>query len=84
MFGVNQKRILAWMTLAGVEARPVGSRGRQDVDTELIVELRDTDQLSWRQIADSVGMSKTSVINRYRVATEGNRRDRQGIPFPVA
>jgi transposase-like protein len=56
--------------------RRTGPRGRVDVPDELIVELRDVEQLSYATIAGEVGMSKTGVLTRYRVATEGQRRDR--------
>lgn len=63
--------------IAQAEAlRRTGPRGRTDVPDGLIVELRDVEQLSFAAVASECGMSKTGVINRYRMATEGRRRDR--------
>lgn len=74
---VDATTVQRWIRQAGeIELRRTGPRGRTDVPTALIVELRDVDHLSWSQVADEVRMSKTGVQTRYRLATEGARRDR--------
>lgn len=74
--GVDQMTVQRWLRQADVARRRVGPRGRTDVTTALVVELRDVEQLSFAAIAAEVDMSKTGVLNRYRVATEGARRGR--------
>ena len=56
-----------------VETRRRGPRGRQDVDTDLILEMRDEDGETWPEIAEQVGMSISGVRCRYRLATTGER-----------
>jgi transposase-like protein len=73
--GVSATTVARWIAQADV-LRRTGPRGRVDIPDNLIVELRDVEQLSFSAIATEVRMSKTGVINRYRVATEGKRRDR--------
>jgi transposase-like protein len=64
--------------VAQVDAlRRTGPRGRLDVADSLIVELHDVEHLSFAATAAEVKMSKSGVINRYRTATEGKRRDRR-------
>lgn len=72
---VNPTTIARWIAQADM-LRRTGPRGRTDVPDSLIVELRDVEHLSFSAVAAEVQMSKTGVINRYRVATEGQRRDR--------
>lgn len=72
---VNPTTIARWV--AQVDAlRRTGPRGRTDVPDSLIVELRDVEHLPFAALAAEVGMSKSGVLHRYRVATEGHRRDR--------
>ncbi|MGH8571021.1 MAG: helix-turn-helix domain-containing protein [Gammaproteobacteria bacterium] len=72
--GVHNRTVAGWI---GSDLRRTGPRGRTDVPDELIVRLRDGDRLSFGEVAEAVGMSKTGVIKRYRVATEGHQRDRE-------
>lgn len=70
--GVDQRTI--WRVLQGrVESRRVGPRGRTDVTDAEIVESREVDQLSWSEIAEQTGMSRTGVRTRYLMATSGQR-----------
>lgn len=56
--GVDASTVRRWV--ARVETlRRTGPRGRVDVSTELIVELRDAERLSFGDIATAVGMSKS-------------------------
>ena len=73
--GVHQMTVARWLAQV-TTLRRTGPRGRTDVPDRLIVELRDVERLSFTAIAAQTQMSKTGVINRYRVATEGRRRDR--------
>lgn len=59
--------------------RRTGPRGRREVPSALIVELRDVERMSFGAIATDVGMSKSGVMTRYRLATEGGRRDRPPV-----
>lgn len=70
--GVDSKTV--WRHLRGVvEPRRTGPRGRADVTDELIVSLRDDDEMSWPQIAREVQMSRSGVRARYLLATTGER-----------
>lgn len=82
-FGVNPATVRRWVEQVET-LRRTGPRGRADVPSSLIVELRDVEQLSWSAVAAEVGMSKTGVITRYRIATEGARRDRSSPPAQKA
>ncbi len=73
--GVHQITVARWLAQV-TTLRRTGPRGRTDVPDRLIVEFRDLERLSFTAIAAQTRMSKTGVINRYRVATEGRRRDR--------
>ena len=73
--GVDPSTVRRW--IAQVDTlRRTGPRGRTDVPDALIVELRDVERLSFAAVAGEVRMSKTGVVHRYQVATEGARRDR--------
>lgn len=65
-----------------VQPRRTGPRGRVDVSDEQVLELRDELQLSFGQMAQELGMSKSGAKIRYYNA-KGWRRDpvtRQWIP----
>lgn len=71
--GVSPTMVSRWV---GPDAlRRTGPRGRADVRDARIVELRDAG-MSFAEIGRRVGMSKSGVTHRYRIATEGARRDR--------
>lgn len=55
-------------------ARHRGRRKREDIDDAELVSLRDTDHLSWQEIAATIGMSRTGVRLRYGAI--------KGIPRP--
>lgn len=74
--GVCSTRVLELVVEAGGQQRRPGPRGRTDVPDSRIVALRDSD-LPWSRVAAAVGMSVTGVQHRYRIATEGVRRDRR-------
>lgn len=57
------------------ELRRTGPRGYTGVPDSRIVVLRESG-LSFAEVGRRVGMSKTGVQHRYRIATEGARRDR--------
>lgn len=70
--GVDPRTVARW--LAG-EVRRTGPRGRVDVATSLILQLR-AEGLSWREIAADTGMSPTGVRLRHDQATGKGRPDR--------
>lgn len=67
-----------WLAIRDqVALRRRGPRGRTAVETRVIVELRDDDRLSFREIADAVGMSKTgSASATPRPMRRRQRRER--------
>lgn len=62
--------------------RPRGARKRADVPDDLVVELREQTQLSYQQMADETGMSKTGVRLRYGALTGKERPGRHRAPRP--
>lgn len=71
--GVHESTVRGWLRAEAVAARRLGPRGRLDVADGLILGLRDVDGLSWQDVADAVGMSKSGVRSRYAVATGQGR-----------
>ena len=63
--GRDHSRIARWLRRAGVQMRPPAPKP-MDVDTALIVRLRDQDGLTFGQIAEQVGMSVPGVTSRCR------------------
>lgn len=72
--GIDAKTVRRILADAAIERRRTGPRGRLDVDTEAILEMRDDLHMSWQEIADAAGMSKTGVRMRYATATTGRIR----------
>lgn len=64
-YSVDRRTVQRWAAQADV-LRGRGPRGRADVPTELIVELREVDELSFARVAAEVGMSVSGVKGRYR------------------
>lgn len=64
-YGLDRRTVQRWAAQADI-LRGRGPRGRTDVPTALIVELREVDRLSFGQIAAEVGMSVSGVKGRYR------------------
>lgn len=71
--GVHESTVRALMDTKGVTRRRTGPRGRVDVPDSLITTLRDVEGMTWRAIADTVGMSRMGATTRYKVAT-GDRQ----------
>jgi transposase-like protein len=70
--GVHEHTIRRWLAADDVERRRGGPRGRTDVTDAEIVEGRAAG-MTWLEIADSVGMSKTGVRMRW-LAIHGEPR----------
>ncbi|MGH3527963.1 MAG: helix-turn-helix domain-containing protein [Pseudonocardiaceae bacterium] len=75
VLGVDPSTVRRWVHQLDA-ARRTGPRGRTGVPTNRIITLRDVEGLSFADIAAAVRMTKSGVIHRYRIATEGHRRDR--------
>ena len=67
--GRDHSRIARWLRRSGVQMRPQAPRP-MNVDTALIVRLRDQDGLTFGQIAEQVGMSVPGATSRYRRAKQ--------------
>ena len=68
--GRDHSRIARWLRRAGVQMRPPAPK-RMNVDTDQIFWLRDQEGMTFRQIAEQVGMSVPGVTSRYRSAKKG-------------
>ena len=63
--GIDAETVRRSLAAEAVKLRRSGPRGRIDIATETITELRDEQHMSWRQIADATGLSRTAVRKRY-------------------
>ncbi|MBN6055237.1 hypothetical protein JYK22_25095, partial [Nonomuraea sp. RK-328] len=71
--GVNESTVRYYLHNLRFTLRRRGDRRNYEVPDELIVELRDEYEMSFRAIAKEVGMSPSGVHARYVEATTGER-----------
>jgi DNA-directed RNA polymerase specialized sigma24 family protein len=69
--GRDHSRIARWLRRAAIQMRPPAPK-RMNVDTDLILWLRDQEGMTFRQIAEQVGMSVPGVTSRYRSAKKAD------------
>lgn len=67
---VAESTIRRLLKTEGIERRRSGPRGRLDVSDDEIVRLHFLG-LSWQQVADELGMSRTGVRKRWARINEG-------------
>ncbi len=69
--GVEATSVRRWLREAEQSVRRPGPRGRTDIDTAALLTMRAAG-LSWAELADASGMSRTGV--RRRVLTAAGQR----------